>query len=91
MNNTGYRAFAHGLDELEVGGFMRTDKRQLRLPYTTAEVAEMCGKSTAFVLREIESGRLEARHKKGESKRWYVTEEALQKWASGGMLEEPAK
>lgn len=53
----------------------------VRLPYTVAEVAAMYGKSRNTILREIASGRLPAKHKKGETKRWYITDEALEEWA----------
>lgn len=59
----------------------------LRLPYTTAEVAAMVGRSKTFILDEIRSGRLHARHKKGQVKYWYMTEEDVREWLEKGMWE----
>lgn len=59
-----------------------------QLPYTPAQVAQMYGVSVAYVYNEIRSGRLRAHHKRGEQKRWYVTEADLAHWAEHGMLGE---
>lgn len=58
-----------------------------RLPYSPAQIAEMYGVSTETIYREIRSGRLKGRHKRGQSRKWFVTDEALREWAET-MLEE---
>lgn len=57
-----------------------------RLPYTVAQVADMYGMGVEAVRREIRSGRLPASHKRGQSRKWYVTDADLETWAAT-MLE----
>lgn len=57
-----------------------------RLPYTPAQVAQMYGVSVNSIYNEIKSGRLRAHHKRGDRKRWYVTEADLAHWAEHGMF-----
>lgn len=61
--------------------------KTLKLPYTVQEVAEMVGCSTSTILRDIHSGILKARHKKGQVRVWYITDEALKDWTEN-MLED---
>jgi len=57
------------------------------LPYTVKQVAKMYGCSTETIRREINAGRLKASHKRGQTKVWYITKEALKDWAEN-MLED---
>lgn len=66
---------------------MPRDQTLPRLPYTVKEVAEMYGVSGNYIYREIREGRLRARHKRGETKAWYVTDEDLREWVESGMWE----
>lgn len=58
-----------------------------RMPYTVAQVAEAVGKSKMTIYREIQSGRLRARKKRGCSKQLFITQEDLDAWAQT-MLED---
>lgn len=55
-------------------------------PYTVKQVAEMYGYTEDGIRNEIKVGRLHASHKKGQSKKWYITEKDLRKWTEE-MLE----
>lgn len=62
-------------------------ERMPELPYTVKQVANMYGCSTETIRREINSGRLRASHKRGQTKVWYITKDALKDWVEN-MLEE---
>lgn len=57
----------------------------IKMPYRVREVADMVGCSNMTILREIESGRLHARKKRGQKRVWYITEEDLKEWTKTGM------
>lgn len=57
------------------------------IPWTPAQVAEMYGVSDETIYREIRSGRLRAKHKRGQSRKWFITDDALREWAET-MLED---
>lgn len=59
---------------------------QPRLPYTVKQVADMYGVSAETIRREIQAGRLPARHKRGQTRVWYMTDADLETWAAT-MLE----
>lgn len=59
-----------------------------KLPYTPPQVAKMYGLGTETIYREIRAGRLKARHKKGQRKRWYITEQDLVDWVEKTMFED---
>lgn len=61
---------------------------ELVIPMTPAQAAEAAGVGVGVIYADIAAGRLRARHKRGQVKRWYITEADLAEWASGGMLEE---
>lgn len=60
-----------------------------RLPFRVKEVAEMFNVSECFIRKEIHLGNLKAAHKRGESKIWWIKQEWIDEWASGGMLDIP--
>lgn len=53
--------------------------------FTPAQVAEQIGCSVWTVYAEIREGRLKAVRRKGDSRHWYVKQEALDEWLEGGM------
>lgn len=59
-----------------------------QLPLTPKEVAEIYGISVSVVRKEIEKGSLKARHKRGQTKNWYITREAIEEWVQNGFLED---
>ncbi len=61
---------------------------EVTLPMTPAQAAERAGVGVGAIYAEIASGRLRARHKRGQVKRWWITEADLKEWASGGMFGE---
>lgn len=64
---------------------------KLKLPYTVRQVAEMAGCSECSILREIHSGRLKARHKRGMQHQYFMTEADLEDWQEnmlGGYVEQ---
>ena len=58
------------------------------MPMTPQQAADRLGVGVSVVYRAIESGSLRARHKRGQSRRWWVTEADLAHWAEEGMFEE---
>ena len=52
------------------------------------EAAEMCGVGLGSIYAAIAEGSLKARHKRGQSSRWWILRSDLEAWASGGMFEE---
>ena len=59
-----------------------------KLPMTVQQVASLYGLSRSQVYREIEAGRLHARHKRGEQRIWYITDADLEEWIDHGMWDE---
>lgn len=59
-----------------------------KLPYTPQQVASMYGIPVHRVYSEIKAGRLAARHKRGEDKKWYITETDLVDWIERRMWDE---
>lgn len=57
------------------------------MPYTPTQVAEMYGVCDETIYREIRAGRLKAKHKRGMSRKWYITESDLRDWTQN-MLED---
>lgn len=55
------------------------------LPMTAREVAKAYGLPYQTVLLEIREGRLHARHKKGQTRQWWVTKADLTQWIEEGM------
>lgn len=53
-------------------------------PYTPAEVAEMFGVSVSTIYREIREHRLKARLKRGSSRGYRITKEAISDWLENG-------
>ncbi len=60
----------------------------IAMPLSPAQAAELCGVSVGVIYGAIGSGALRARHKRGQTQRWFITREDLEAWASGGMFEE---
>lgn len=58
-----------------------------RLPYRVKEVAGILSVSEEFVRKEIREGRLKARHKRGGTRTWWITQSDLDEWMAGGMLD----
>ena len=56
-------------------------------PYTIQEVADMYGYTYERIRREISEGRLHAAHKRGQSKRWYITDADLKEWTETMLAE----
>lgn len=48
----------------------------------------MCGVGLGSIYAAIAEGSLKARHKRGQSSRWWILRSDLEAWASGGMFEE---
>jgi excisionase family DNA binding protein len=52
------------------------------------EVAELTGWSKDVIYEEIRSGRLRARHKRGEIRKWWITVDDMDEWIQHGLWEE---
>lgn len=57
------------------------------LPYTVQQVADQYGYSVDKIRREIREGRLPARHKRGQSRIYYMTDKDIKDWIDN-MLED---
>lgn len=60
----------------------------VEMPISPKEAAEMCGVCLGSIYAAIAEGSLKARHKRGQSSRWWILRSDLEAWASGGMFEE---
>jgi hypothetical protein len=59
-----------------------------RLPYTVKQVADMYNMSVESVYAEIRAQRLPAHHKRGATKRWFITDADLHEWINVNLLED---
>lgn len=62
----------------------------IAMPLSPAQAAEMCGVGVSVIYRAIGDGSLPARHRRGQTSRWFILREDLEAWAAGGMLEKEA-
>ena len=60
----------------------------VEMPISPQEAAELCGVGLGSIYDAIAKGSLKARHKRGQSSRWWFLRSDLEAWAAGGMLEE---
>lgn len=60
----------------------------VEMPISPKEAAEICGVGLGSIYAAIAEGSLKARHKRGQSSRWWILRSDLEAWASGGMFEE---
>ena len=59
---------------------------KVTLPMTPAQAAARAGVGLPTIYAEIAAGRLRARHKRGQVKRWWITEADLEEWARAACL-----
>ena len=61
---------------------------EVKMPLSPKQAAERCGVRVTVIYSAIANGTLRARHKVGTSRNWWILEEDMVAWASGGMFGE---
>ncbi|MCI9495973.1 MAG: helix-turn-helix domain-containing protein [Adlercreutzia mucosicola] len=60
----------------------------VEMPISPKRAAELCGVGVGSIYAAIAEGSLRARHKRGQSSRWWILRSDLEAWAAGGMFGE---